>query len=109
MSETISKWWYLDLQADFPELEIYTGGWGPGQELDLIELGERAETCSTDGLLWGIYSREFDRIFTCVAMLAGTVAQRYRAEGKELPAEWQPDIEYWEQAAKRDREENRSA
>ena len=35
------RWWYLDLVAEFPELEIYTGhGWGPDQELGQLELGD---------------------------------------------------------------------
>jgi hypothetical protein len=40
--ETPGPWQSLELAAAFPELEMYSGhGWGPEQELDLIELGER--------------------------------------------------------------------
>lgn len=105
---SISKWWYLDLMADYPELEIYTGGWGPDQELELIELGERVVTCPTDGLFFSIYSREIDRLTTAVGILHSAVYRKYQEAGKELPDGWQPDWEAWEEAIRQDRESRRN-
>lgn len=115
--ETLSKWWYLDLAAEFPELEIYTGhGWGPAQELGIIELGERVMTHEAWWLFTWIYSKERDRIWAAVSGMFCMVIERLRRDRPEaerilrilarqdpdeitaadIPAGWYPDVEAWD-------------
>ncbi len=118
MTETISRWWYLDLAAEFPELEIYSGhGWGPVQELGLVELGERAMTHETWWLFTWAYSREKDRIWAAASGMLGMVIERIRRDRPEaervlrvladqdpqevsmdeIPDGWLPDAKAWDE------------
>ena len=119
MTDTVlSRWWYLDLMAEFPELEIYTGGWGPEQELADIELGDRVTTEEALWLTTWIYSTERDRHWAAVsgmvrmvcdrvrrdrpiaekvlALLAGDDPDQIPVSRAEIPDGWYPDTEAWQ-------------
>lgn len=114
----LSRWWYLDLAAEFPELEIYTGhGWGPAEELAQLELGERVIEYETYWLFTWVYSEKRDRIWAAVSGMFGMVVERIRRDRpeaerilrvlagedpdevslKEIPPGWMPDTAAWEQ------------
>ena len=79
MTAGISQWWYLELAADFPGLEIYTGhGWGPAQELAGIELGERVTMEEALWLPTWFYSKKRDRHSAAVGRLYAMVTERIR-------------------------------
>ena len=104
----ISRWWYLDLAADFPDLEIHFGGWKAEQETSLIELGERVMNAEADWLLTWIYSSERDRTWAASGSMFRMVLQRMRdqkldPEVDPVPAGWYPDAIYYD----RDRWEER--
>lgn len=115
---TEGRWWYLDLAADFPELEIYTGpGWGPEQELGQYELGERVMEEETLWLFTWLYSDPRARHWAAVSRMAGMIVakiRRERSEGEkilrvlagedpdrvdieEMPEGWMPDVEAWDE------------
>lgn len=100
VTETASRWRYLDLAADFPELEIYTGhGWGPEQETGLLELGERVMDNEADWLFTWFYTRDRDRIWAAVSYLFRAVLQARRDHGKPDPEPgdgWYPDAGAWD-------------
>lgn len=84
MSDGPGRWWYLDLAAEYPEPEIYVGhGWGPAQELGLIELGERVMTEEALWLLTWIYSSERDKIQAAVLGMFRMVMDRVRRDRPE--------------------------
>lgn len=121
MTAELSRWWYLDLAAEFPELEIYSGsGWGPAQELALIELGERVLDEETHWLFTHIYSKEKDRIWAAVSGMFSMVIARIRRDrrvhpsdeyllrvpagqdpdgvcSEEIPSGWRPDVQAWDE------------
>jgi len=98
-----SKWWYLDLHADYPELEMYYGGWKSEQELDLLELGDRVMDHQAAWLFTWVYSSERDRIWAAVSYMYCQVLQAMRDRGlnpgcaADLPAGWYPDAAAWDQ------------
>jgi hypothetical protein len=114
MTDTeISRWWYLDLAAEFPELEIYSGhGWGPEQELGDTELGDRVMTEEALWLPTWFYASDRDRHWAAVSRLLAMVVDRIRRDRpaaerilavlagedpeavrwEEVPAVWQPEI-----------------
>jgi hypothetical protein len=114
---TASRWWYLDLAADFPELEIYYGGWKAEQELGLLELGERVMNEEASWLFTWIYTSERDRIWAAVSGMFGMIADRVRRDRPEaervlitlrsedpqtvsldeIPAGWRPDTKAWDE------------
>ncbi len=116
MSEP-GRWWYLELAAQFPELEIYSGGWGPAQELGLIELGDRVMTAEALWLFTWLYSSERDRHWAAACGMFGMVIERIRRDRSvaervirvlagenenavamdEIPAGWRPDVRAWEE------------
>jgi hypothetical protein len=117
MTAELSRWWYLDLAAEFPELEIYSGhGWGPAQELGLIELGERVMDSEANWLFTWVYSTERDRHWAAVSLMFGMVVDRIRRERPEgerilmilagqdldevsmdeVPDDWRPDVQAWD-------------
>jgi hypothetical protein len=78
-TEASGRWWYLDLAAEFPGLEIYTGhGWGPAQELGLVELGERVMTEEAMWLPTWFYSKQRDRHWAAVNRMLGMVIEWIR-------------------------------
>ena|SRR6185369_9365612 len=93
---TDSKWWHLDLAADFPELEIYYGGWKSEQETGLLELGDRVMDEMAGWLFTWICSSERDRIWAAVSYMYRAVLQAMRNAGlqpgcaADLPAGWYP-------------------
>ena len=110
------RWWYLDLAAEFPELEIYSGhGWGPVQELGLIELGDRVMTEEALWLPTWFYSGARDRHWAAVSRMFGMVIERIRdsrpeaekvlrvladqdlneVSQDEIPDGWLPDAQAW--------------
>jgi hypothetical protein len=98
----MSRWWHLDLMARYPELEIYTGGWGPDQELGLIELGDRVMAEEACWLATRTYSKERDRIWAAVAGMFAMVIQGMRDAGLDpatdpVPAGWYPDVDGWDE------------
>jgi hypothetical protein len=116
MTEIISRWWYLDLAAEFPELEIYTGhGWGPEQETGQLELGERVMTEEALWLVTWIYSRPSDRHWAAVSRMFAMIIERIRRDRPEtelamralagedpeeiseheIPPGWLPDVQAW--------------
>ncbi len=101
MTEQPGRWWYLDLAADFPELEIYYGGWRAEQETGLLELGERVMDHEVDWLCTRIYSKERDRIWAAVSSMSRMVYQAMRDRGlypdvDPIPPGWKPDVETWD-------------
>lgn len=102
ITEEPGRWWYLDLAAEFPELEIYTGhGWGPDQELGQLELGERVMIHESLWLFTWFYSKEKDRIWAAVSGMFGMVCQAMRdrklyPDIDPIPEGWYPDVEAWE-------------
>ncbi len=116
MSEA-GRWWYLELAAEFPELEIYSGGWGAEQELGLIELGDRVMTAEALWLFTWFYSSERDRHWAAASGMFGMVVERIRRDRPveervirvlagedentvtmdEVPAGWRPDTGAWEE------------
>jgi hypothetical protein len=120
VTEQLSRWWYLDLAADFPELEIYSGGWKAEQELGLIELGQRVMDHEAGWLFTWVYSNERDRVWAAVSAMFGMVLERIRRdrpEGErviralagqdqdavsrdEIPAGWYPDVQAWDGGAR---------
>jgi hypothetical protein len=119
MTDTeVSRWWYLDLAAEFPMLEIYTGhGWGPAQELGQYELGERVMTEEALWLPTWFYSKAPDRHWAAVSRMFGMVIERIRQDRPEyekilrvlagddpaevlmteIPEGWLPDAQAWEE------------
>ena len=98
---TTSRWWYLDLAAEFPQLEIYTGrGWRGTDETLQVELGERVMTEQAFQL--PIYTSLRDRIFSAAICMLRGVQERAREKHPEalefdaIPAGWVPDIERWD-------------
>lgn len=112
------RWWYLELSAEFPELEIYNGhGWGPDQELGLIERGERVMDAETDWLFTWIYSSARDRHWAATSGMFAMVLDRIRRDRpeeelvlhalagtdpnevkpEEIPEGWRPDVEAWDE------------
>jgi hypothetical protein len=90
----MSKWWYLDLAADFPELEIYHGGWKAEQETGLLELGDRVMTEQAMWLPTWFYSQERDRIQAAVGYMFRVVLQflrDHRQEDLQPGDQWYPD------------------
>lgn len=90
-TEELSRWWYLDLHAGYPELEMYYGGWKSEQELGLLELGERVMDAETGWLLTWIYSELRDRVWAAVIYMF-----RALREHGEVPPEWRPDTGRWD-------------
>jgi hypothetical protein len=118
MTETLSRWWHLDLAAGFPGLEIYTGhGWGPDQELSTIELGERVMDHEADWLFTRIYSEPRDRHWAATSGMFAMIIERIRRDRPEgekilrvlagedpervgeedIPAGWLPDTAAWDE------------
>lgn len=118
MTETLSRWWYLDLGAEFPQIEMYTGhGWGPEQELGLIELGERVMEEEALWLFTWFYSEARDRHWAATSRMFGMVVERIRRERpeaekilrvlagndsdevrlEEIPDGWMPDVQAWDE------------
>lgn len=100
MPTDLSRWWYLDLAADFPELEIYTGhGWRPEQETGLLELGGRVMDEQASWLPTWFYSTERDRVWAAVSYLFRAVLQARRSHGRpclEPGDAWYPDVTAWD-------------
>lgn len=99
MTTAVSRWWHLDLAAEFPELEIYCGGWKAEQETSLLELGERVMDHQAHWLFTWVYSRERDRVWAAVSYMFGAVLQARRAHGQPdlVPGDdWYPDVESWD-------------
>jgi hypothetical protein len=86
-----SNWWWLDLSADYPELEIYHGGWKADQERDLLELGDRVLIAEADWMLTWIYSTLRDRIWAAVSYYVRAMRTR-----GTVPPEWLPDVDTWD-------------
>jgi hypothetical protein len=117
MTVEASRWWYQELAAKFPELEIYTGGWGAAEELGQYELGERVMEHETYWLFTWIYSERKDRIWAAVGGMFGMVIERIRRDRpeeerilrvlasedpdavsfEEIPPEWRPDAAGWDE------------
>jgi hypothetical protein len=112
----ISRWWYLELAAGFPELEIYTGhGWGPDEELAGVELGDRVTTEQALWLPTWFYSRHSDRHWAATSRMFAMVLDRIRRDRPiaeralrvlagydpeevtidDVPAGWLPDTDAW--------------
>jgi hypothetical protein len=81
-----SRWWYLELAAGFPELEIYRGGWKAEQETGLLELGERAMNEQANWLPTWFYSSDRDKTLAAVSYMFRAVLIARRDHG-------QPDLE----------------
>jgi hypothetical protein len=98
----VSKWWYLDLAAEFPELEIYMGGWKSGQERDLLELGDRVMIEESGWLATWVYSKLRERVWAGVIYMLRSVQERARERDPDaleldnIPSDWRPDLEAWE-------------
>lgn len=99
MTHPISKWWYLDLAADYPEIEMYSGGWKATQELALLELGDRVMHHEAAWLFTWIYTYQLDRIWAAVLYMMGQIRERL----DYVPDGWQADIEAWERAFKEEK------
>ena len=107
MAEVSQQWWYLELVADFPELEIYTGpGWGPAQELAEIELGGRVTMEEALWLPTWFYSKPRDRHWAAVSCMFAMIIKRIRrdkglkddepVERADIPPGWMPDVQAWD-------------
>jgi hypothetical protein len=112
----LARKWHLELSAEFPDLEIYFGGWGPEQELSQYELGERVMEEETSWLFTWIYSGARDRHWAAAGGMCRMVIERIRrdrpeaerilrvlagedpdaVELEEIPAGWRPDTDAWE-------------
>lgn len=98
----MSRWWYLDLAAEFPELEIYhSHGWGPAQELGLAELGDRVMTEEALWLPTLFYSTARDRHWAATIRMFAMVIQAMRDRGLDpehdpVPDGWHPDAQAWD-------------
>lgn len=116
--EAPGRWWHLELAAEFPELEIYTGhGWGPDQELGQYELGERVMEEESLWLFTWFYSDAKARHWAAVSRMFGMVIERIRRERpederilrilagddpaevswEEIPEGWRPDAQAWDE------------
>jgi hypothetical protein len=118
MIEEPGRWWYLELAAEFPELEIYSGhGWGPAEELGQYELGERVMDHEAHWLFTRIYSTPRDRHWAAVSIMFGMIIERIRQDLPEeekvlmalrdedwreapvsldkIPPGWMPDTQGW--------------
>jgi len=101
MSGTLSRWWYLDLAARYPGIEMYHGGWRGDQETALLELGDRVMNHEAAQL--PVYTREMDRVWALVLTLYATVLQGepLTVSPDEVPAGWRPDTGGWDAEDKR--------
>jgi hypothetical protein len=118
MTEEPGRWWYFELAAEFPELEIYSGhGWGPDQELSQYELGERVAEEEALWLPTWFYSKARDRHWAATSRMLVMVLDRirrdrtlaelvlhallgtdpYEVRREEVPAGWWPDVEAWDE------------
>jgi hypothetical protein len=99
----LSRWWYLDLSADFPELEIrFSSAGGPEWELGLVERGERVMEYEASWIITWIYSKPRDRHWAATGGLFNMVLQAMRDRGLKpgidpIPEGWMPDARAWDE------------
>jgi hypothetical protein len=83
--------WY-----EHTELEILPRGWGPADELEVFELGDRVSEWQTYSLVGQVYSAQRDRWWAAISNMVAAVAVRTSRRGLPFPAEWLPDTDAWD-------------